>query len=237
MPKLPERYQPHIVTTSIGGSALFLEHQQFYQPTLQSLLEFFRHEVDAHHTVIAVIGGGPEARHRMDAEKSIRPDISNDELDRIGIEVTKENALLVGTVLSDNHFEYEIHDFGEDLKPGVIYVRGGTRPGRTTDAVAIAAAEMLNLSIVLNISQANGLHPMREGKYDMKHVISDISWAQYLIMFPQKYRPGMRNVPIDPVAAQKAIDLKMTVILMSPNANNLISCLNGEEFVGTIIHP
>ncbi len=181
MPRL-EKWQPKdlpIISTSIGGSALFDNYQEFNRPTLDQLLNFFRHELFIDHTIIAVIGGGPEARRRMDKAKTETPGITDDALDHIGIQVTKENSLLLAEVLSESKYKYYLHDFGAHLEPGTIYVRGGTKPGHTTDYVAIQAARDAGQKVALNISKSIGLHPMKsDGQPNLGRFIPEITWAK-----------------------------------------------------------
>ena len=46
--------------------------------------------------------------------------------------------------------------------------------------------------------------------------------------------PGM-NVPFDPIASKKAMELGLKVKILNMNTENISKCLKGKKFVGTVI--
>ena len=67
--------------------------------------------------------------------------------------------------------------------------------------------------------------------------IKDITWENYRKLIGSKWKPGL-NAPFDPIAAQAAQKLKMTVIVTKgTDLKNLENIIKERKFKGTTIHP
>ena len=65
--------------------------------------------------------------------------------------------------------------------------------------------------------------------------IEKISWAKYRTIIPKEWNPGL-NSPFDPTASKMAEKDGIQVIIMNGKPiDNLAKCLNGENFLGTLI--
>ena len=241
MPRLKES-DLAVITASVGGGALFSQETGKFDPlVVAELSNFFRGQIEENHTVIAVIGGGPPARDAIKRaqENSIT---GPDNLDRLGIQVTWKNAAIIKHLLTECGLPIEFHRFNRPLTKGVIYVRGGNRPGHTTDFVAVQAAYEAGQKVLLNITSVPGVFPVDHGHLNKSEIISELTWDTFLSTISTKsHIPGINTV-FDRKAAQLAQSYGMTVaIIGGPDPEevftNVNKLLRGQEFRGTLIHP
>lgn len=238
MPQLKELAQHPIdtITASIGGAVF--RPDRINVAFTNDLLTFFQEQTKNDKTILAVIGGGGVARNAIEDARALGV-THKPSLDRIGILVTQENALLLAKIIEAKAHSMQVHlyEFGDIPRKGVVYLRGGTRPGHTTDYVAVQIATETKQCILLNISSLKGLYKRKDdGSLDPEQIIEHISWEEYLAMFPKDHAPGI-NIPFDREAAKLAQANDMMVVLMGPDFDNINRFLRGEEFIGTIVHP
>ena len=127
-----------------------------------------------------------------------------------------------------------MYTYKQPLQKGTIYLCHGTEPGHNTDYVAVQAALEAGQKVLLNISNRPGLFRVT-GEIMTEEVISEISWHEYLRIAPSHYA-GIQH-PFPKEAAELAMGNSMTVVLLGSDIQNLRRYINGEEFVGTILHP
>ncbi len=234
MPKLVE-YDPRILIASIGGSSLFSEAKTLSPFARDHLADFIREQLRHERVLVAVVGGGPEARVRMAAARAKHQNISSAQLDEIGIQVTRKNAAFIADWLkNDMDIRVQMFTFKQSIQSGIIYLGYGTEPGHNTDYVAVQAAMEAGQKILLNISNQPGLFRVSDGT-TTDEVIPDITWGEYLRIAPTHYA-GIQH-PFPKEAAQLAMENEMTVILLGSVMDNIRRCISGEEFIGTVIHP
>lgn len=238
MPQLKElAYHPmDTITASIGGAVF--RPDRINVGFTHDLLAFLQEQTLNDKTILAVIGGGGVARNAIEDARALGV-THQPSLDRIGILVTQENALLLAKIIEAEAQRIQVHlyEFGDILHKGVVYLRGGTQPGHTTDYVAVQIAAETKQCVLLNISSLKGLYGKKEDNtLDSNQIIEHISWDEYLAMFPGDHAPGI-NIPFDREAAKLAQANDMMVVLMGPDFDNVNRFLRGEEFIGTIIHP
>jgi uridylate kinase len=238
MPRLEDLAQHPMDTiiASIGGAVF--RPERINVDFTHDLLAFLQEQTKNNRTILAVIGGGGVARNAIEDARALGV-THQPSLDRIGILVTQENALLLAKIIEakSQNISVRLYEFGDILRKGVIYLRGGTQPGHTTDYVAVQIAAEANQCVLLNISSPKGLYRKKEvGALDPEQIIERISWNEYLAMFPGNHAPGI-NIPFDREAAKLAQTNDMTVVLMGPDFDNINRFLSGQEFTGTVIHP
>lgn len=233
MPQLPECYTNDKLPISIGGGLVFPEglqglNRDFFKP----FADFVREQLSSGKTIISIIGGGGRTR-ALQADAGFLGITDNQDLDEIGIRVTRQNAANVLTFLEKLKINAQEYNFDPDLKPGVIYIRGGTEPGRTTDYAAVQAAAAVGSCVVFNIGAQPGIFEFTEDGFNPDRLLSHISFEEYL-RHAQCHHPGI-NIPFSREAAELARDQDITVVMLGPDMDNFRKCLAGEEFSGTII--
>lgn len=236
MPQLAEmsKQPPETVVFSVGGSALHpTEH--FNVAFVKELMCFTLKLTQEGKITILVTGGGSVARDAQADAKQLGV-YHQATLDQIGVYITSLNALWLERVFEANGIHTHTLHSGDILHNGIIYMRGGSEPGHTTDFVAVSHAIEANQKILFNISTTPGLHPIIEGKMNEDEVIHSITWDHYLKNFSVDHVPGI-NTPFDKPGSLLAKEHGMTVVLLGPDFDNISRLLAGEEFIGTIIHP
>ena len=141
MPQLEdlEQHPMDTITASIGGAVF--RPDRINVDFTRDLLMFLREQTQNGKTILAVIGGGGVARDTIDDARTLGV-THQPSLDRIGILITQANALLLAKIIEAEADSIPVHlyEFGDILRKGVVYLRGGTQPGHTTDYVAVQIA-------------------------------------------------------------------------------------------------
>lgn len=226
------------IVISVGGS-LIIPNGGIDTTFLKNLNKFIREQLaqNSKRQFFLIIGGGKIARHYRDAgSEVIGRKITRDDLDWLGIHATKLNAHLVRTIFRDIAHPYVLKHYEIIRKvEEPVVVASGWKPGWSTDYCAVMVCEdygikeMVNLS---NITQVFDKDP--NGNPDAKP-LKKIAWEDFRKMVGDEWIPGM-NSPFDPVAAKKAHELGVKVVVMKgDDFNNVNNYFKGESFVGTVI--
>lgn len=191
------------------------------------------------HVLFIVVGGGHWARVYMNQARKLK--LSKTDLDEIGIQVTRLNALVLAAALKGmaepeppKTIESAIDASFRDKIP----VMGGTEPGHTTDAVAAMLAKASGSELLVVFSDVDGIYT-QDPKLDPKaKKIRDMSTEDLVAQFGKKKRePGMKLV-VDPVAAQLIHRYKIrTLVLGRQDLKRMPDILEGAEHGGTKINP
>ncbi len=182
-----------------------------------------------------VCGGGAVARAYRDALKEIA-NPSLDEMDWLGISATRLNAELLklsfGSLAENSVFSNpEVAAFSDKN----ILVGGGWKPGHSSDGAAVALAKTLGATTLINLSNIDYVYTDDPRKNPNATKIEKTTWTDFRKLLPTEWNPGI-NAPFDPIAAQMAQEINLSVIVMNgKNIENLESYLNGESFMGTTI--
>lgn len=184
---------------------------------------------------VIITGGGKTCRQYQNAAKEI-VNISNADLDWIGIATTRLNSEFLRTIFAEIAFDKVVLD--PDVMPktekGVV-LGGGWKPGNSSDLAAIHSAISVGAKKVINLSNIDYLYDKDPNKYTDAKKIERISWKGMRDILPKEWEPGA-NVPFDPIAAKEAEEASIEVaILNGKNISNLENYLNGEVFAGTQI--
>jgi uridylate kinase len=190
---------------------------------------------DAGRRLILVIGGGGPARRYQSAYREIAGTPENDVQDWIGIAATRLNGELVRGLFSAECREVLVTNPQEAVFTGRILVAAGWKPGFSSDYDAVFLAEKFDAATVINLSNISRVYTADPRLDSSAKPLDRLRWAEFRAIVGDEWTPG-RNVPFDPVAAKKAAELKMTVIVAGGrDLNNLSSILRDRPFSGTII--
>jgi len=144
------------VVVSLGGSVLIPNDKDIqFVKEIASLLSKMSEEQD----IIAVCGGGRIARYYIQSGRELGANI--DELDEMGIEVTRLNARLLQMALGDkgvNTVPHTAEDAVAQWSKGKVVVMGGTTPGQTTDAVAAMVAKEWKADRIVNATSVDAVY-------------------------------------------------------------------------------
>ncbi len=226
------------VIMSIGGS-LIVPNGGIDTTFLSKLNSFIRSKLaeDKNRQFFLVTGGGSTARNYRDAAREvIGHELSPDDLDWLGIHATRLNAHLIRTIFRDIAHPYIIKNFDiiRKAKESVI-VASGWKPGWSTDYDAVLLCEDYGVKTVINLSNIEKVYDKDPRKFKDAKPIDAINWSEFRNIVGDEWIPGM-NAPFDPIAAKKAEELGIRVVILNGNNfDNLEKYFKGEEFTGTVI--
>ena len=226
------------IIISVGGS-LVVPNGGIDTAFLSKFNSFIRAQLakNSNRQFFLVIGGGTTARHYRDAGRVVLGhELTHDDLDWIGIHATKLNAHLVRTIFRDLAHPYILKHYEIIRKvTEPIVVAAGWKPGWSTDYDAVLLCEDYGVKTVINLSNIERVYNKDPRKFKDAKSYDKISWPNFRKIVGDKWIPGI-NAPFDPVAAKKAQDLGVKVIVMDgANLENLKNYFNGKKFVGTTI--
>jgi uridylate kinase len=230
-------YEERIVI-SVGGS-LIVPNGGIDSKFLTELNAFVREQLakNKNRQFFLITGGGKISRNYRDAGRNVvGHELSNDDLDWLAIHATRLNAHLLRTIFRDIAHPTIIDDYSIIRKPvEPVVVGAGWRPGWSTDFDAVLVCEDYGAKEIINLSNINKVYDKDPNKYkDAKPLDDKISWNEFRKLVGDKWTPGL-NSPFDPIAAKRAEELKLKVVLMGNDFDNIRSYFDGKEFVGTTI--
>ncbi len=198
-------------------------------------------QIEKGNRFIIVTGGGSVTRKYQQAAEKIT-DLTNDDLDWLGIHSTRLNAHLIKTIFRDyahpriNKNPRTKEDLMSHFENGEgIMVAAGWRPGWSTDYVSTILAERLGAKTVINLSNIKYVCDKDPNKFDDAKEYKNIGWAEFRKLVGDTWDPGL-NMPFDPIASKHAEGLGLKVVIAEGNKiDNLRDIFEGRDFIGTII--
>ena len=221
------------VVISLGGSIIVPDKidAEFLKGFKKVIINF----VEKGNKAIIVCGGGKTCRRYQDAAAKVS-NLRNEDLDWIGIHTTRLNAQLVKTLFLGIVNEKIIHNPNKKIEfKKKVLIASGWKPGWSTDYDAVRLAHNFNVKTLINISDVPYIYDKEPKNNHDARPIKDISWKNFRKMVGDKWDPGL-NVPFGPIAAKEAEKLKIKLIIIGTDLENLKNLLEGEEFNGTIIN-
>ncbi len=230
-------YQDKIII-SVGGS-LIVPNQGIDTDFLSKLNEFIRKQLaeNKNRQFFLVAGGGQTARHYRDAGQTvIGHELNRDDLDWLGIHASRLNAHLIRTIFRDIAHPYIVKKFEIIRKvTEPVVVAAGWRPGWSTDYCAVLLCEDYGVKTVVNLSNIEKVYDKDPRKNGDAKPIDKMTWDELRTLVGDEWIPGM-NAPFDPIAARKAQELGIKVVIMSgKDFDNIEKYFKGENFIGTVI--
>jgi uridylate kinase len=226
-------HNKHIVI-SLGGS-LIVPHDIDVN-FVSNFVNLIKEYAGKGYKFVIITGGGATARTYINASKSIG-DSSNTDLDWIGIACTRLNSELLRTAFGELAHEHVVLD--PDNVPSTdksIIMSAGWKPGNSSDLAAIHCARSVGAHTLINLSNIDYAYDKDPKKYPDAVKIEESNWADFRKILPEEWDPGL-NAPFDPVAAREAEALGLEVVIMNgKNIDNLKAYLDGDKFLGTVIH-
>ncbi len=229
--------EPPIVI-SVGGS-LIVPDGGVDTVFLQRLNKLIRSQVIKGRRFLLVSGGGKIARQYIEAGREVIGNVDDEDLDWLGIHATRFNAHLLRTIFQDIanpriviNYEKKIEDWNEPVAIGA-----GWKPGWSTDYDAVILARDYKASVVINLSNIDGVYDKDPKKFKDAKLIKKITWEEMEKIVGTKWSPGL-NAPFDSTATQLAKNIGLTAIVTSGHDfKNLENIIEGEPFKGTVIMP
>ena len=182
---------------------------------------------------IIIIGGGKTCRNYQKAASSVVR-MNDEDLDWIGIHATRLNAHLLRTVFRDVAYPRLIKNPTEKVRFDKVLIAAGWKPGWSTDYDAVLLAKTFNARTVINMTSVDYLHDKDPRIYKNARIIKTTDWYGLRSIVGDTWKPGM-NVPFDPIAAKQGQKLKLRLVLIGKNLNNLKNFFDGKKFRGSVV--
>ena len=225
--------QKNWVIISLGGSLVYPRDRD--ADYVAKFVELIKSKTSANNFAV-ITGGGYLARIYQQKLHDGGQTPTNEQLDMVGIDATRENAEYVRSVFG-NTAEPEIfqNPTQVNLSGKSVLVGGGWKPGHSSDGSAVGLAQTLGAKKLINLSNIDYVYTADPRKDPNAVKIEKSSWADFRKLLPETWDPGA-NVPFDPIAAKMSEELGLEVAVMNgKNLENLSAYLDGKEFVGTVI--
>ena len=219
------------IVISIGGSVLFSgEVESDFFKKLNLLLQ----NVSKNYKVYLVVGGGKKARKLI--KEGRQKGLSEEELDKIGIGVTRENAKsLVDWLDNSNITIPKSTDEAKGMSEKII-VMGGTTPGHSTDMVGAELAEKTYASKFIIATNVDGVYDKDPNKFSDAKKYDEISIDELIEQLGTDWKTAGKNTVIDGPALAIIHKARIpTFILNGKSLDELEKALFNKEFTGTKI--
>ncbi len=221
------------IIISLGGSLIIPDELD-----LQFLKDFkalILAQVGKGKKFVIITGGGKLCRRYQDAAKDLGSP-TNEDLDWIGIASLKLNAELLRVIFGEDAHDRVISILSSHIafeRP--IIIGSAHEPGKSTDFDSVEAAVSVGAKKIINLSNIDYVYDADPRVNPNAKKIEKISWADYRSIIPKDWVSGLSS-PFDPVASEMAEKEGLEVnILNGKNISNLEKCLEGKNFIGTVI--
>jgi uridylate kinase len=221
------------VVVKVGGFAF---SNGLKSMTIASYAEVFERLCDEGHRMVAVAGGGEEARRYIKVARELCA--SEYACDILGIEASRMNARLLIAALRNSAYPMlpkTIQELQIAFETGKIIVMGGTEPGQSTNAVAALGAEALRADILVNATNVEGVYTSDPKKNPEAKKLDEISTEELLnLVLDGKMGAGSYEL-FDPVAIKIVERSKTpTRIIDGRIPENIEKAVKGEA-IGTLL--
>jgi len=214
------------IVISLGGSIISPDDINFIK--IGEHLKKISKEVDLY----IVTGGGKTAREYIKAARKLGA--SEEFLDKIGIEATRLNALLVSSFFYKNvDIPLAIEDASEANPPVIM---GGTTPGHSTDAVGAMLAREINADRFIIATDVDGIYDKDPKKNPNAKRYDSISIKKLRNMISDEWKKAGESFIIDGIACKIIEEVRIpTYVINGKNVESLENAIYGREFKGTRI--
>lgn len=228
-----DKSKPIII--SLGGS-LVIPNGGMDTKFLSEFNTFIRAKIAEGWRFFVVVGGGATARHYIQEAQQVVGNITDWDLDYLGIHATRLNAHLIRTIFQDIAHPRIIANYDKkiDKLRQPLVIAAGWKPGFSTDFCAVTLGRDYEAKVIINMSNITQVYDKDPKKFTDAKPIHKINWEEFSKMVGSKWSPGS-NSPFDPIATKLAKDLGISVYVIGKDLTNLDNILSGRDFVGTVI--
>jgi uridylate kinase len=222
---------------SLGGSLIFDKSTgQFNLDFIKEWKNLIEDYLEQGYRFVLVMGGGKTARFYQEAGRHFA--YTDEQLDYLGIQATRINALFLNFLFADKPEVFEdprkIKAWGKNN----LFVCGGWKPGFSTDYVSTLIAKQLGCVNLINLSDTDYIYDSDPRNNPKAKKFENLTWEEYFKIFhgDDAWQPG-RHLPFDPIASKLAAKSEMVLYYLNgKNMKTIRQFLGFEKFIGTIIN-
>lgn len=219
------------IVIAIGGSVLFSDQvaEDFFEK-LNNLMQ----KLSKNYKIYLVVGGGKKARQLIKQRRE--QGLSEEKLDLIGIDVTRENAKYLSDKLENTNKIIPASTDEAEKLPDKIIVMGGTTPGHSTDMVAAELAEKTHASKFVIATNVDGVYNKDPNKFSDAVKYDEITIDEMVKEYGTNWESAGKNMVIDGPALGIIQKTRIpTFVLNGKNLEELEKAVTNKKFNGTLI--
>lgn len=227
--------QPYTIL-SVGGS-IVIPPGGFDIPFLKNFRDLILDEVKNGKKFILVVGGGATCRTYQNAARELG-EVTNEDLDWIGIKTTHANAEMVRFLFKGHVADEVVANPTKKLRTKAsIIIAAGWKPGCSTDNDAVLLAKTYGAKQIFNLSNVDYVYDSDPRTNPAAKKIERTVWKEFRKIVGDEWSPGA-NVPFDPTAAKMAEKMKLIVgFVKGTDLNQVKMAITGAKFQGSIVTP
>jgi uridylate kinase len=188
------------IVVSIGGSVLVSDLSADRIAAHAGVLDGLE---DDGHDLGVVVGGGETAREYIGTARALGA--NEIELDQLGIAATRLNARLLIGALGGRATPSPPESYDEArtaMRRGDVPVMGGTEAGHTTDAVATALAEYVEVDLLVYATSVAGVYDADPAEDPDATAYDRLTAGELVQLVGERQLEAGINVPVDLLAAK-----------------------------------
>ena len=221
------------IVISLGGSIIIPDDRDgAFLKDLATMLRTFTDDME----IYVVCGGGKVARYYINTGRELS--VGEDQLDELGIYVTRLNARLLQLALKDlanDKVPVTIEEAAAQGRRGRVTVMGGTTPGHTTDGVSAALAERVGASRIVNATSVDGVYSADPRKFPEAKKYDRLTFDQLGRMMTSGHGAGNSHV-FDPMGAEIVKRCRIPLFIVSGrDLQDMEDAIRGRGINGTMI--
>ncbi|MFX1485685.1 MAG: UMP kinase [Promethearchaeota archaeon] len=224
------------VVIKLGGSLIEDKNGEINLSLIKRYGEVLRKLWSEGNVAHVVVGGGKIARTYISVLRSLGA--SEAICDEIGIMVSRLNARVLIAALNDDAYPEPAESFEDARKIssiGKAIVMGGTQAGQSTNAVAALLAEFLNVDLLINATDVEGVYSKPPKKDPEAKLLKEVTAEQLSNILKSETEEAGKYALFDTLAIKIVQRSRIpTMIIDGRNPENVIKAVKGEE-IGTKI--
>lgn len=222
------------VVVSVGGSVMVPgERDHEYISALARLMR----SLSRKYSLVLVCGGGSVARYYISVGRELLA--SREQLDEMGIEVTRLNARLLQLALKEDAFASiprSVEEAEKELRKGKIIVMGGTVPGHTTDAVAAMVAASIKAARIVNATSVEAAFSADPRHHKDAQRYQELTHAQLFELVNKGLHDAGPSLVFDRLGAEIAMRHGIPIYIVNGrDLEDLEAAVKGEKVKGTLV--
>lgn len=221
------------VVISLGGSIIIPDDRDgVFLREFASLLRTVIDDME----VYVVCGGGRIARYYIQTGRELTA--GEEELDEMGIQVTRLNARLLQLALKELAYDKvpaTIEETASQGRFGRVAIMGGTTPGHTTDGVCAELAARVGAVRIVNATSVDGVYSNDPRKSREAVKYHRLTFQELEDMMARGHGAGNSHV-FDPMGAQIVRRYRIPVLIVAGrDLQDMGDAIRGRPIKGTVI--